>query len=559
MTKRIFLAHFISAILTLCVTALLVTVVTYTHFLETQTEEMFVQTKLVSLGVEKMGISFLEETKTSLRLTWIDQEGEVLYDSDKEAEMMENHLDRKEVVQALEQGTGTSSRQSETLFVDLLYVAVRLEDGTVLRTSTLQSNLKAFIFSIFYPLFLVMFLAGVMALVLAFAQTRSIMKPLTTLDLEHPLENAKAYEEITPFLQQIQKQYEKIEGQILELSHRQEEFTIITKNMGEGLVLLDAQGHILSINDAASRLFQVENQDILGRNILTLHRSLEMMQIVEEALTGEPVEGSIVLESQIYQVNLSPIFQENRLSGFAILLVNTTEKSESEKIRREFTANVSHELKTPLHSISGCAELMSHNLVKEEDIPSFSQQIYTEAQRLIRLVDEIISLSRLEEGMEQIGWEMLDLTSIAKEVCKTLGEMAKENEITLHCMGEPLQIRGSYTLLSVIVRNLCENAIKYNRQGGKVDISVRDEGESLSLVVKDTGIGVSVKDKDLIFQRFYRVDKSRSKEIGGTGLGLSIVKHAVSLHQGKISVESTLGEGTRIQIDFPKSKGNTSH
>lgn len=553
MTKRIFLANFTSAVLVAVISSVLLTLATYGHFLDVEKSAMVSHVKLAAQGVSLMGADYFTDlSEQNLRFTWLDSEGRVLYDSHGEAETMENHSDRDEVQEAILTGIGEDTRQSETILQESSYYALRLEDNTILRVSGVRVTVHAFFLSILQPFLLVILMGGSLSLVFAYSLSQGIMRPLSQLDLDNPMENNHAYDEIAPMLLQIQRQYLKNNQQLKEMSQQKEEFDIITRNMSEGLLLLDPKGQILSINDSASLLFQAEKSATLGKNILTLHRSVDMQHLLEVAMKGERKEGMIPLENQTYQVCASPIFQEDAVSGLAVLLVNATEKNEAEQIRREFTANVSHELKTPLHSISGCAELMSHNLVKEKDIPVFSQQIYSEAQRLIRLVEEIISLSRLDEGAEICVNEEIDLSSVASEVVGHLQNMAMEKDLTLRFSGEPVLMLGSYTMLSGLVRNLCENAIKYNRAKGNVEVRVENTEDFIRLQVNDTGIGLSEKDKHLIFQRFYRVDKSRSKEIGGTGLGLSIVKHTVALHKGSLAIESVPNVGTSIQIAFPK-------
>lgn len=553
MTKRIFLANFCSAIVIALLCSLLVSLVTYGQFLKKESKELQTQAQLAVHGVQKLGLDYFTDIKLNhYRLTWVNSEGIVLYDSHNKADEMENHLLREEIEQAILYGVGTSKRNSQTLMEEQVYYALRLEDGTVLRVSTNQNTLYAFFYALLQPFVLILLCSGGISCGFAYFLTKSIMKPLSTLDLEHPWKNTTAYEEIIPLLTKIQRQYQKNEEHIREMAQQKEEFDTITRKMAEGLVLLNPEWQILSLNDSASQFFETDKESCLGRNVVMLHRSKELQQLLEEAFQGQHSEGIITVNTQEYQVNVSPVLHEERLSGVAILLVNATEKREIEQIRREFTANVSHELKTPLHSISGCAELLQHNLVQEADIPQFSQQIYHEAQRLIRLVEEIINLSRLDEGGVDLPQEEVDLASVAREVCLNLEDLAKENQLTLDFQGESALMYGNYPLLTAVVRNLCENAIKYNRQLGSVTVTVVAQEKSLHLQVKDTGIGVEEKEKQLIFQRFYRVDKSRSKEIGGTGLGLSIVKHGVAFHHGTLSIESEWGEGTTIEVEFPK-------
>lgn len=554
MTKRIFRGNFLCALMAGGISALLVTWIAYVYFINTEETKLLQQAQITAQGFQQMGLDFLQDLPLGdMRITWLDQEGIVLYDTHSPVEEMEHHGDREEIISALLGGVGTSRRHSETLFVDQIYTALRLEDGTVVRISTPQDTLMSFFVAIFQPLMLVLLLGAGASGLLAHHLSRKVIEPLNFLDLEHPLKNATAYEEITPLLSQIQRQYQKIDLQVAEMHHKQEEFYTITQAMTEGLLLLHPDGQIININDSAAILFGVDKQGSVGQNILTVHRSPQLQTLLKTARKGQRAEGVIPLVQGQYQVSVSPIIPQKDLSALAVLVVNVTEKDLADKMRREFTANVSHELRTPLHSISGCAELMCNNLVQWEDIPQFAQQIYSEAQRLIRLVDEIISLSRLDEGVD-IETAPLDLGEIAHDVVHHLSSLAEKNQVALSYQGDSGKMTGNSTMMAGIVRNLCENAIKYNRPQGKVMVQVSAAQGVVRLRVEDTGIGIPEADQDLIFQRFYRVDKSRSKEIGGTGLGLSIVKHTVGLHQGTISLHSVEHQGTTIEIQFPQEK-----
>lgn len=557
MTKRIFLSIFLTAFSVVLISVALLLLVNYGKFNEREMDKIWVQNQFAVTAVESLGLEYLESVASKdYRLTWIGEDGEVFFDSHEESEQMVNHRDRVEFQQAMESGYGWDVRESETLVLKQIYTAIRLNDGSVLRMSSSEATFFAFVLSILQPLLLALGIAFGFSFVLANYLAREIIRPLHGLNLDNPTENLEAYEEITPLLQRIKGQYQENDRQLKELTRKKVEFEVITRDMDEGLMILGSQGEIFSINQSATNFFQIEREECLGHNFLTVHRGIELQEILTKALTGEHSEGVICLHEGQFQVSASPMLEETGeksvVTGVVTLLFDVTKQTETEQIRREFTANVSHELKTPLHTISGCAELMSHNLVKSQDIPQFSQQIYKEAQRLIRMVEEIISLSRLDEGAQPDLGEEVDLYSISKEVMEKLQDAARNSGISLGISGESAKLRGSYTLLSGIIHNLCENAIKYNRPEGSVTVIVRNEETKLSVEVADTGIGVSEKDQNLIFQRFYRVDKSRSNETGGTGLGLSIVKHAVNLHHGQISMESTLGVGTSILVEFPK-------
>lgn len=554
MTRRIFFSIFLSGFLLALTCTSLIMLVTYEEFNEKEVDKMWIQNNFMSKAVESLGINYLESVSTQeYRITWISAQGDVLFDTHSDIEMMENHSDRPEIIEAIQTGYGWNSRESETMMLQQVYTALRLEDGSILRISDEQDTFFAFILSMLKPLLLGLLLSAILSNCLAKYLSKEIIKPLHQLDLNNPSENVKAYEEITPLLVQIKKQYQENDRQLIELTRKKVEFELITRDMAEGLIILGSGGEIFSINQSAGKLFGIIKENCIGKNFLTVYRGKELSDILHAALEGTHSEGMLPLGGHLYQVSASPMLEENTVTGVVVLLFDVTQQSETEQIRREFTANVSHELKTPLHTISGCAELMSHNLVQEKDIPQFSQQIYKEAQRLIRLVEEIISLSKLDEGVELDMHEEVDLYSIGKEITEKLTDMAKNNNVTLTFQGETAKLRGSYTLLSGVMHNLCENAIKYNRPFGTVDISVKSKGNTLCLQVEDSGIGISEKDQNLIFQRFYRVDKSRSKEIGGTGLGLSIVKHAVCLHNGRISIKSALSVGTCITVEFPNT------
>lgn len=552
MTRRIFRAIFLASFAMIFVCTASLVLVTYNYYNVKEIEYVRIQTEFAAKAVEKLGIEYLEELISSdYRITWVAPDGMVIYDTHEQKDNMDNHKDREEIRDALIFGYGSGSRQSETMLLQQIYTAIRIEDGSVVRTATEGNTLWAFLLSMIQPLCLAVSISALLSLFIAKYLSQEIIRPLHELDLDHPLDNTSDYEEINPLLLQIQRQYQRIEHQLTELDRRQTEFDIITRDMAEGLLLLGQHGEILSLNDAASRYFVTDKTQCMGKNILTINRGRELQEILAKAYQGEKHEGLLPLGLKQYQINVSPIFESNSVTGVAVLLVDVTEKSESEQIRREFTANVSHELKTPLHTISGCAELLTHNIVKPEDIPHFAEQIYSEAQRLIRLVEEIISLSKLDEGAMMDLTDSVDLHCVAKDAIQHLEEMAKNSEVSLSYQGESSILQGSHTLISGIVHNLTENAIKYNQPKGSVHVSVAKTSSYIILTVKDTGIGISKDEQNLIFQRFYRVDKSRSKEIGGTGLGLSIVKHAVSLHKGSVSVESTLDKGTTIQVIFP--------
>lgn len=483
------------------------------------------------------------------RLTLIAQDGTVLADTEAEAGEMENHAGRPEVGQALETGFGSARRQSPTLDEMTYYVAQRLDDGNVLR---LAGDLQSVV-SVLLGAFLCVFLAAPLTLlassVMAERTTRAIIRPIDALNLDKPSEN-EIYDEFAPLLARLSVQNRRIESQMRELSRRQTEFAAITASMSEGLVILNARAEVLSMNDAARRIFRVGDADYTGRYVLALHRCPELMRAIRGAQAGKPVTEQMRTNGRVYQLIASPVRESDETAGMLLLIPDVTERVEAERNRREFSANVSHELKTPLTSIMGCAELLRSGIVREEDVAKFSGQIYDSAQRLLRLVEDIIHLSRLDEGAPVAMAEM-DLAEVAKEVCGRLQSTADGAGIPIRQQLKSAKIVAARQMMDELISNLVDNAIKYNRPGGDVTVEVEPLGDGARLTVRDTGIGIDSEHHAKIFERFYRVDKSHSREIGGTGLGLSIVKHIAALHQASIDIDSELGQGTQITVIFP--------
>ena len=524
----------------------------YGYFSRTQLRQLQVETALAAQGVSRDGADYFDRLDVSgLRFTWIAADGSVLYDSASDSSAMENHLEREEIQQALSTGTGTSTRYSSTLLERLLYAAQRLPDGTVLRLASSQYSVVTITLGTLQPILLVAVIAVVLALVLASRLSKRLVRPLNELDLDDPLSNDCA-DELAPLLRRIDSQQRQLRAQQSQLRQRREEFTAVTNNMSEGLLLLSAKGAVLSINPAAARLLGTD-KDCVGQDLLSVNRSLELQNLIAQARAGRRAEAVLPLAAGSYQIDANPVVSDGAVSGVAVLMFDVTERESAEQMRREFTANVSHELKTPLHSISGCAELLLNGMVKSEDVERFSRQIYTEAQRMITLVDDIIRLSRLDEGAEGMQWETVDLFSLAEDTVRRLSSTAQGADVSLTLTGEDVSIRGIPQLLEGIVYNLCDNAIKYNRPGGSVTVNVRRVPGYVQLSVADTGIGIPPEHQGRVFERFYRVDKSHSKEVGGTGLGLSIVKHAARIHNAQLDLRSTPGEGTTITVRFPLS------
>ena len=552
MTKRIFRAICLVALAVFLASVTLIMGILYDYFSQVQQDQLRIEAGLAARGVEENGVAYFDGLDTqSYRITWIGADGTVLFDSDSDASIMENHLEREEVKQAMVSGYGHSARYSSTLMERLLYSAQRLEDGSVIRLAITQNSVLTIMLGLIQPVLLVSLVAVILALALASRVSKTVVRPLNELNLDEPLNN-EGFDELSPLLRRIDSQQRQLKGQALELKQKKDEFLAVTSNMSEGLVLLNSSGTILSINNAALTILDAD-KSCVGQDILTVNRSLEMQKLLEEAKTGQRSETKLCLSGREYQLDASPIISGGNIGGVALLLFDITERENAEQLRREFTANVSHELKTPLHSISGYAELMKNGMVKPEDTVRFAGQIYSEAQRLINLVEDIIRLSRLDEGAEDMQRERIDLYALSGSVIDSLGNEAKENKITLELCGGPAFIWGVRQLVSGMIYNLLDNAIKYNKANGSVKLSVSNEGEFSVVKVSDTGIGIPPEHQSRVFERFYRVDKSHSKEVGGTGLGLSIVKHSAMVHNAKIDLQSTPGKGTSITVRFPKA------
>ena len=557
MTKRIFRSVCIVAVAVLLASLTLVMGVLYDYFSGSQEEQLKNQTVLAAQGIENEGAGYFDGLKSEdLRITWIDKDGKVLFDNRTDASSMENHLEREEVREAVESGYGTSARYSETLTEKSLYSAKKLSDGSIVRLSVSQYSVITLFLGMLRPVLFIALLAVILALVLAYRLSKNIVTPLNKLDLDAPLSN-EVYEELSPLLQRMDAQQKQLKSQAKELERKREEFEAATANMSEGLVVLNEQGEILSVNRTASDILGTSDA-CLGKDILSVNGSAEMQEMLRQARTGENAEITVSVSGRDFRFNASPVVTEKKVAGIALLIFDITEKEKAEQMRREFTANVSHELKTPLHTISGYAELLANGMVEEKDTAELSQKIYAEAQRMIRLVEDIIRLSNLDEGATELAREEADLLKIAEKAVESLAPAAEKENVSVEFSGEKAELSGIPQLLSAIVYNLTDNAIKYNHSGGKVFVSVTNVPDGVLLSVKDTGIGIPKDQQERVFERFYRVDKSHSKEVGGTGLGLSIVKHAAKLHGAKITLDSEPGKGTEIAVLFPKSACDNS-
>ncbi len=551
MTKKIFRNCLAVGIWVFLLSVALFMGMLYQYFTGRLTTELENEAALVAQGVETMGMDCLEGLRASNRITWVDQDGTVLYDNTADAATMENHGDREEIREAMLGSQGTARRESATLSQRTVYVAQRLEDGTVIRLAGQQHTVVRLLLSMVQPMLLILAVTLVFTAVLSARLSRGIIRPVLELDLEHPEENGGVYDELSPLLTRIRRQNDTIQSQIELLRRRRQEFTALTENMSEGFLLLDQKGRVLSYNTGALKLLGAQ-PPAEEANVLTLDRSDPFRQVVSQVLEGRRCQGRLERNGRSLQLLADPVFRDDACAGAVLVLLDVTEKEQGEQMRREFTANVSHELKTPLTSISGMAEIMKDGLVRAEDIQGFAADIYKESQRLIRLVEDIIHLSRLDEGGADLEKKEVDLLELARTVQERLRPTAGQSGVELEVSGEHQTISGIPSVVEEMIYNLLDNAIKYNRPGGKAAVTVSGAPDGVVVTVSDTGIGIPLEDQNRVFERFYRVDKSHSKEIGGTGLGLSIVKHAAALHNAQVELNSTPGQGTTVRLCFPK-------
>ena len=551
MTKKIFKSIMFVCALVLAVGLAAVMGILYSNFDGQMRKELSKEAAYLAYGVEQQGLNYLKNIKDkSARITYIDQDGTVLFDNEADVSEMKNHSDRTEFQKAEKYGAGESSRYSDTLSEKTIYYALRLKDGTVLRVSGTQDSVLALVENLIFPLCGLLCLMLILSGIMASAISKRIVKPINELDLESPEEN-QIYEELSPLLSKIHRQNREIQNQLELAKQQQEEFSLITENMQEGLIVIDKYTMILSANSSAWNLFHMDRV-CQGESVYCLDREEEFRHAIEQVLSGEHTELELKLNGSDIQLIANPVIRDKKTEGAVVLLVNVTEKLERESLRREFSANVSHELKTPLTSISGFAEIMQGGLVKNEDIPKFAGRIYKEAQRLLQLVEDVIQISQLDEEKTSYVWEPVDVYQVCKNAFESLKEKAKRLNVHLYICGERMKMEAVRTLLEEAIYNVCDNAIKYNRNDGSVSVFLTQTAQEIQIVVKDTGVGIPKEDQDRVFERFYRVDKSHSKEIGGTGLGLSIVKHAVGALKGSVILRSEEGNGTEICMKFPK-------
>ena len=552
MTKKIFKSILIVAGTVLLASIVIIMGCLYEYFSNIQKDKLADELDIAASAVELYGTDYLKNIDSErYRITWIQADGKVIYDTQAGADSMENHADRQEVKQALAEGEGSSSRYSDTLMEKTSYYARLLDDGSVLRVSTTYATAGLLVLGMLQPILVVLIAALVLSGILARRISKRIVEPMNSIDLDRPLEN-DTYEELSPLLNRINQQHKEIEMQMRYLKQKTDEFTQITESMKEGLILLDNKGNVLSINEAAQNILETDS-DCIGQSFLSIERSRNINNAIQSAFEEGHSEIYAQYGSREYQVDISRIESGGETVGAVLLAFDITEQQNAQRNRREFTANVSHELKTPLQGIIGSAELIENGMVKPEDMPRFIGYIRKEASRLVTLIEDIIRLSQLDEG-RQMPSEQVDLFELAEEVRSVLEGACEAKNINMKLMGEHVSIDGVKRLLYEIIYNLCDNAVKYNNEGGIADIDISSDEKNAYITVRDSGIGIPQDQQERVFERFYRVDKSHSKESGGTGLGLSIVKHAVSYHNGTVSMKSEPGNGTEIRVSIPLSK-----
>lgn len=552
MTKKIFKSILIVAGTVLLASIVIIMGCLYEYFSNIQKDKLADELDIAASAVELYGTDYLKNIDSErYRITWIQADGKVIYDTQAGADSMENHADRQEVKQALAEGEGSSSRYSDTLMEKTSYYARLLDDGSVLRVSTTYATAGLLVLGMLQPILVVLIAALVLSGILARRISKRIVEPMNSIDLDRPLEN-DTYEELSPLLNRINQQHKEIEMQMRYLKQKTDEFTQITESMKEGLILLDNKGNVLSINEAAQNILETDSSCI-GHNFLSIERSRSINHAIAKAFEDGHSEEYAEYAGREYQIDISRIESDGDIVGAVLLAFDITEQQNAQRNRREFTANVSHELKTPLQGIIGSAELIENGMVKPEDMPRFIGHIRKEASRLVTLIEDIIRLSQLDEG-RQMPSEQVDLFELAEEVRSVLEGACEAKHINMKLMGEHVSIDGVKRLLYEIIYNLCDNAVKYNNEGGIADIDISSDEKNAYITVRDSGIGIPQDQQQRVFERFYRVDKSHSKESGGTGLGLSIVKHAVSYHNGTVSMKSEPGNGTEIRVSIPLSK-----
>lgn len=551
MNSKIFRSNFITSLLVLIVTIVLIFGVLFEYFETQLTNELGSEADYIAHAIENDGVSYINNFKNDKkRITLIDENGVVIADTSANESELDNHSDRDEVKKAMKDGSGTSVRYSDTLMEKTIYYAVRLDDGNILRVSTTQQSIIVILLGLMYPILIVLVIALIITVILSYRVSKSIINPINSLDLEHP-ENNDTYEELTPLLKKISLQKRHINEQIRTAEQKQEEFRLITENMTEGFLVIDNQANLLTYNSAALKLLDIT--DVQEGTVLMLNRTKGFRDTVQRVLTGEHSESTINIDDKHYNLIANPVYENDRVIGAVIVILDVTEYTNREKMRSEFTSNVSHELKSPLTSISGFAEIMMAGDVPGETVVDFSKTIYKEAQRLISLVSDIIKISELDEKNSGFEQEPVELFELSKSVTERMKPVAAKRNITLNVLGGAAKVMGVSKILEEMIENLVDNAVKYNKENGTVDVIVTSSDNTCELVVRDTGIGIPQSEQSRVFERFYCVDKSHSKLVGGTGLGLSIVKHGAMFHEAQIKLESTEGKGTSISLIFNKA------
>ena len=556
MNKKIFRSSLLTVCLVLAATIALIMGLLF-HFFEKQIQkELANEAGFLAHALENEGAGYFDsfDNKNNRlagnnRITWIDENGTVLFDSRADVSELDNHADRDEIKTAMKEGKGMSTRYSKTLTEKTVNYAIRLSDGSILRVSTEQYTVVTILMGMLQPILFIMFVALILTLVLSARVSKAIIEPINKLDLEIP-ENNDTYEELTPLLRKIADQKETIGEQLADARKKQKEFNLITENMSEGFLVIDADSNLLTYNSAALNLLEITPP--ADRSVLLFCRAKEFRGVISDVLSGIKAENTMVREERSYSLIANPVYEKESVIGAVVVILDITEREKRDMLRREFTANVSHELKTPLTSISGFAELMKAGDVLENDVTDFSKSIYDEAQRLITLVNDIIKISELDGQSIPYEKETVDLYELSKEVIGRLEKEADKKNITFHLIGGRAEIIGVHKILEEMLYNLCDNAIKYNKENGTVDVLVNQTGDGVNVIVRDTGIGIPISHQDRVFERFYQVDKSHSKKVGGTGLGLAIVKHGALYHHAKLSLESTVDVGTVVTIAFSK-------
>lgn len=548
MHKRIFRYSMIVTLIVLTTSIVLIMGIIYDYFESQILNALKRETEYISRAIENEGKDFLRDIQNeNERITLIAPDGTVIADTLADADKLDNHSSREEVKQAIEKGSGTSSRYSKTLTQKIIYYAVRLESGNILRVSAKHYSVVVILLGLIQPILVVIIIALILSFVLCQRAAKKLVSPINSLDLEHP-ENNQTYEELTPLLKKIAYQHKTIEEQLKNALQKQEEFCLITENMNEGFLVIDNEMRILTHNEAAMKLLNMPNKE--SENILSVNRSKALRKILENVLSGVRDESETESDGICYRFIANPVFEENQVIGAVIVILDVTESMNREKLRREFTSNVSHELKTPLTSISGFAEIMKNGDTPNEMVIDFSNSIYDEAQRLISLVSDILKISELDEKSVVYEKEPVDLYILAMKIAEMLKPGADKKNVKINVIGNSSEIIGVPKVLYEMVYNLCDNAIKYNKDNGLVDIIITQSYKKIELTVRDTGIGIPKSHQNRVFERFYRVDKARSKAVGGTGLGLAIVKHGAMYHDAELKLESEENVGTMVSIVF---------